>query len=191
MKKITSKKYLPALIVIAFALIAVVGGVRLLSKIKQNRSNSQTSGEKISVQDAKATASVNREFSFPIKDSSNKKITDLKFIIESAELRDEIIVKGSRATAVKGRTFLILNLKITNNFNKALQINTQDYFRLTVNNSNDDLLAPDIHNDPLIIQPTSTKFTRVGFAINDSDKNIVLQVGEIDGEKTKIELNLQ
>ena len=60
-----------------------------------------------------------------------------------------------------------------------------------MNANENELLAPDTHNDPVEIQAISTKFTRVGFIINDSDKDLVLHVGEIQGDKEKIELDLR
>lgn len=190
LKNNSLKKFIPIVIVVITAAIAIILIVQLLGKVRNN-TNTNVGTSKVSVQGAKSTVDINQEFSFTIKDNAAKKITDLKFNLETAELRDEIIVKGSRANAIEGRTFLIVNIKITSAYTKALQINTQDYFRLTVNGKEDDLLAADIHNDPLVIQPTSTKFARIGFAINDTDKNISLLVGEIGGEKTKIDLNLQ
>lgn len=145
---------------------------------------------KITIQNAKASQELNKEFLFPLKDAKGKEISKLKYSIQKAELRDEIIIKGQKATAVQGRTFLILNLKITNDYNKSIQINARDYIRLIVNNSSEKL-APDIHNDPVEIQAISTKFTRLGFPINDTDTNLTLQVGEIDGQKELIKLNLK
>lgn len=146
--------------------------------------------KKIEIQKAKVTQLLNREFLFPLKDAKGKEISKLKYSIQSAEQRDEIIVKGQKATAIKGRTFLILNLKITNDYNRSIQINARDYLRLIVNNSSEKL-APDIHNDPVEIQAISTKFTRLGFPVNDTDKNLTLQVGEIDGKKELINLNFK
>ena len=108
-----------------------------------------------------------------------------------AELRKEILIKGQKATAIKGRIFLIINLKIVNTLKQGINVNARDYMRLTVNGNSNELLAPDIHNDPVEVQAISTKHTRVGFAINDNEKNYVLQVGEIDGGKESIKLNLK
>lgn len=173
-------------------LLFIIAGV-IVSNVFRGGSapaSSIVGDQRVDVEKPKATQPINRDFTFPLKDESGKDIGKITYTIQNAELRDEIVVKGQKATAVKGRTFLILNLKITNGFNQTIQINSRDYVRLIVDNS-PERLAPDIHNDPVEVQAISTKFTRLGFPINDSDKNLVLQVGEIDGDKSDIKLNLQ
>lgn len=145
---------------------------------------------RVEVQKPKSSQLLNKSFAFPLKDNSGKEVSKIQYQLLNAELRDEIIVKGKRATAIKGRTFLIINLKITNTFDRTIQINTRDYIRLGVNNNNEKL-APEIHNDPVEIQADSTKYTRIGFPINDTDKNLTLFVGEIKGNKETIKLNLK
>jgi hypothetical protein len=137
-----------------------------------------------------ATQTLNKTFAFPLKDAQGKEVSKIRYTIERAELRDEIIVKGQRATSVKGRTFLIFPIKVTNSYNQPIELNVRDYVRLTVNNSTEKL-APDIHNDPVEVQAISTKQTRLGFPINDTDTNLVIQVGEINGSKETIKLNLK
>ena len=134
---------------------------------------------------AKDTKVINKEIEFPIRDNKGKEVSKLKYRIESAQLYDSIIVKGQRARTVQGRTFLILNLKLMNQYTQSIEIKTSDYVRLSVNNKNE-LLAPDIHNDPVAVQPISTKYTRIGFAINEADKNLTLRIGEITCEKQDI-----
>ncbi len=131
---------------------------------------------------------INKPFSFSIKDEKGTEVSKLGFLVENSELRDQIIIKGRRATAPSDKTFLVVNLKITNDFNKNIQISTRDYLRLIRNNNEKELLAPEVHNDPVDVQATSTKFTRVAFVINKSDKNLKLRVGEINQEKTIIDL---
>lgn len=131
--------------------------------------------------------SLQKEFSFPLKDATGKEVSQIKVTLLDATQQRVIIVKGRQARALSNRTFLVINLKITNDYNKTIQINLRDYLRLNVNKSSEKL-APDIHNDPVEIQALSTKYTRVGFPINRSDKNIVLQVGEINGKKETIPL---
>lgn len=137
---------------------------------------------------SKAKQDINKNFQFPIRDDKGKEVSKFSYEVVSAELYDSIIVKGQKANAIKGRTFFILNLKIVNTNNQPININTRDYLRLSVNNSSE-LTAPDIHNDPVEAQAISTKYTRVGVAINDTDKNLVLYVGEITGKKESIRIS--
>lgn len=164
-------------------LLIIAGGRKLFSSGSGNTS-------KVEVMGAKASQEINKEFSFPLKNNKGEEVNKIKYFVESAELRDEIIVKGQRATAIKGRTFLIITLKITNEYNQPIEIDTRDYLRLSVNGNESELLAPDIHNDPVEVQAISTKYTRVGFPINDTDRALVLLVGEINADKQKIPLEL-
>ncbi len=136
---------------------------------------------------AKVTRTIDKEFEFPIRDDKGTVVNVLKYKIESAQLYDSIIVKGQRARAVRGRTFLVLSLKLSNQHTQAIEIKTADYVRLSVNNKNE-FLAPDIHSDPVAVQPISTKYTRIGFAINETDKNLKIRVGEITGKKEEISI---
>lgn len=178
---ISYKKYLPYIIIAVFGIAVVFGIIGAVKKV------SSLSTSKIEIKEAKATQVINKEFTFPLVDKGVE-LSKIKFVVESAELRDEIIVKGQRATSVSGRTFLILNLKVTNEFNQLINISTRDYIRLLKNGSASELLAPEIHNDPVEIQAISTKYTRLGFAINENDTNLIMRVGEINGEKQDIEI---
>lgn len=131
-----------------------------------------------------ATQAINKTYSFPIKDTNGKQVSTFKYTIESAELRNEIILNGQRVPTVQGRTMLILNVKLTNDYTKPVSVNARDYIRLTMNGKTTERLAPDIHNDPVDSQSMSTESTRVGFFINDTDKQLVLSVGQYVGDDT-------
>jgi len=165
---------------------ALAGAVRVLG----GGSDVLGDDNRISVKDAAAEQHVGRLFSFPLRNSKGEDVSSVAYEITSAEIRDEIVVAGRQASAVKGRTFLILNLKITNEFTRSIEIDTRDYVRLTVNGVEGERLAADIHNDPVEIQAISTKFTRLGFPINDNDRDLVLHVGEINGNKEIVELSI-
>lgn len=153
--------------------------------------NSQAaSTNKTTIKDAVATQPLNKEFQFPLKGEKDAVIGQIKYVIENAELRDQIIVKGKKASAVSGRTFLILNLKISNETNQTISMNTKDYVRLFVNGNEQEPLSPSIHNDPVVVEAISVKPTRIGFAINESDKNLKIKIGEIKGEKQTVDLTL-
>lgn len=176
-------------------LLALIGIASFTFTTSNNNASSAASvlpasDKRTSVEKPKAEQKINREFLFPLKNQLGKEVSKLKYEVQTAELRDEIVIKGAKATAVKGRTFLIISLKVTNNYDKSIQLNARDYLRLIVDNS-PEKLAPDIHNDPVEVQAISTKYTRVGFPIDDKDQKLVLQVGEVAGKKDLIELKLQ
>ncbi len=179
----SSKKY----IYIGGGLVLMVIAIFVFTKLFKSNNVSTSSNQTI----VKKSQEVNKEFTFPIKGDRDEEVAKIKFIIEKVETTNEIVVKGQKATAISGRTFLIVNLKIANQFDKSIQIDTKDYFRLSVNGNDKELLAPDIHNDPVEVQAISTKYTRVGFPVNTDDRDFVLQVGEIKGNKEKIKLDLK
>jgi hypothetical protein len=136
-----------------------------------------------------ATQGLNKEFQFPLYDEKGEELAKITYYLESANLQDSFIYQGSKANAVKGRTFLIFNLKITNPYERSIEVNARDYIRVKLNGS-EEQLAPEIHNDPVEIQADSTKYTRIGLPINDSDRDIILLIGELNGEKETVKLNL-
>lgn len=180
-------KLLKPLVITIIVIILLIGGIRVLGKF----GSASSEASKFEVKGAKASQNVDKEFSFPLKNDEGDQVGEVKYLIEKSELLDEILVDGKKATAVKGREFLILTLRITNEYKQAVEINTKDYVRLSVNNDKEEWLAPEIHNDPVKVQAISTKPTRLGFPINVSDKNLVLRIGQIDGNKEEIVLNLK
>ncbi len=176
------------LLFIFLLIIGVILAVRFLFTDKPSNQTSNTGED--NVLEAKEIQSLDREFIFPLNDGSED-VSEIKFFIDDVELREEIVVQGQKAVAVPGRIFLIVTLKVSNDFEQAITMNTRDYVRLIIDGKQDEKLAPDIHNDPVEIQAISTKQTRLGFAIDDDNKPLALQVGEIDGEKEVIELDLR
>ncbi len=176
---------------IGLAVIAAV--ILLLVKFNPFASgnNQVASSNKTVLKDVLATETLNREFKFPLKNEKGETMGEIKYVVENAELRDEIVVKGKKASAVSGRMFLVLNLKITNDTNQNISMNTKDYVRLFVNGNENEPLSPSIHNDPVVVDAISVKPTRVGFTINETDNNLKIKVGEIKGEKQTIDLSLK
>lgn len=130
---------------------------------------------------------LNKDYIFPIKDASAKKIGEFKYTLADYQKVDEIIIKGQRATAIEGRTFLIVNIRVSHNLDRVVELDTKDYLRLSKNNETNRLSA-DIHNDPVEVKVNASHNTKLGFPINDSDTNLVLLVGEPEDQKDRIEL---
>ncbi len=184
--KFINNKVVRIALIVIIVFIAIIG----LSRLFGGGSNTATSSQQeVQVKGATAETEIGKEFAFPLTDEAGEEVANFKYLISSVELRDEIVVQGQKATAVKGRGFLIINLKITNDNDQPIELNTRDYIRLSVNGDKDEWLAPDIHNDKVEVQAISTKNTRLGFPISDSDNQLILRVGEIDGEKEEIEIS--
>lgn len=150
-------------------------------------SNLQKENLKPQLNQPKATTDINKEFEFSLKNDAGREEGKIIYTLETADLRNEIIIKGQKATAVSGKEFLIINLKIKNDQNKEVTINSRDYIRLSAKD-NTGWIAPDIHNDPVVVQPISTKYTRLGFAVDEINKSFKLQIGEINKDKTIVDL---
>ena len=140
---------------------------------------------RIEVKPARASQDVNQTIQIPLE----KDFSPLQLEIQKAELRDEVIIQGKRANTITGRTFLILTLKVVNSNNTTLSLNTRNFIRLSVNGNESEWLAPDIHNDPVEIQGASTKYPRLGFPLNDTDTQLLLRAGKLEGEKITINLD--
>ncbi len=187
------KKYLKIIVPVIVGVVVLGILVSLIRSLPDAKSQPATATNNVAAPDALATINLDKKFSFPLKDDKGTVVGNFDYVIQSAALQKQIIVQGQRATAVNGRVFLILNLKITNNLKKTIQLNTRDYIRLITASDANEQLAPDIHNDPVEVQAISTKFTRVGVAIDEKDarKTVKLKVGEIDGTKQNIDLNFK
>lgn len=177
----------------SIGILVIVAAVILLVKFNPFSGNTQAVAgvNKTTIKEAKATQSLNREFKFPLKNEKGETLGEIKYVLENAEIRDEIIVKGKKATAVSGREFLVFNVKVTNDTNQTISMNTKDYVRLFVNGNENEPLSPSIHNDPVVVDAISVKSTRIGFAVNESDKKLQVKVGEIKGNKESIDLELK
>ena len=114
-----------------FIAVIILIAAAVIIAVKNIPSGSQTAANitKPAAPSAKATQVINKEFSFPIKDADGKELSKIKYLIESASIQDEVLIKNERARAVAGRTFLILNIKITNSYKQGIQINSKDYIK--------------------------------------------------------------
>lgn len=192
-KSFKKKRILKIALPILLVILVVAGIATAIKNLPDAKGQSVAGTNTVKVSDATATQVVDKHMSFPLKDEKGALVGNFDYVIQSAELRKQIIVQGRSASAIDGRVFLTLNLKITNNLKKTIQLNTRDYLRLVVASNPNEQLAPDIHNDPVEVQAISTKYTRVGIAINEEDarKPILIKAGEINGDKQTIPLNFK
>ena len=190
--KLTFFRYKKVIILGAVIFVTLLAIFTLKNAFSGNQGrqvqNKTQDDSRVSLPEAKAKVDINKTFSFPLKNKKGEEISRIEYTIINAELQDQIISKGKSYTTVKGRTILVLNLKIANQYDQNIEINSRDYIRLSINGAAE-LLAADIHNDPLMVQATSTKYTRLGFPIYDADKNLKVLVGEIKSSKEEVAIN--
>lgn len=185
-----SRKSLPnktfvkiALYLVALVVLIGVGRSVLKGAVKSDSTND------VEIAGPTETTTIDRTYQFPFYDETGEVVSDFQYILERAELRDEVLIQGRPAQAINGKTFLVVYIKIKNEYKGSLQLNAAEYVRLVVNGNEDELLAPEMNSDPVQIQAISTKTTRIGFPIDASQiDDLKLQIGEIDGEKDIIEV---
>lgn len=180
-----NKKFLVIIpVIIGGIILAIVGGSSLRNNTGVLGSQAKDS---VSLEKPISEKELNKTFSFPILDNSDKEVGKIQYTIEKAALRKEFVINGQKATALEGRAFLILSVKMKNDTENTVSINTRDFVRMKVKGS-DELFAPTIHNDPVEVQAISTLPTQLGFPITDDIKEFILQIGEISGKKQTIDL---
>ncbi|HEY5600724.1 MAG TPA: hypothetical protein VIK81_01405 [Patescibacteria group bacterium] len=173
----------------AIFLTLAIAGIVLVAILYVLVLGGRTSGLKSAVTDLRmASTPINRNLVFPIVDKDGKPSgIEVEMNVANAELIKRILIKGQPAQAKDGKIFLIYNLELVNDSNKQIKVRPVDLVRLV--DPSGKLFAPDIHNDAVEIEPTSTKKTRVGYVVDEGVKNFTLQVGEIGKDKQTIEVN--
>lgn len=169
------------------AIIALIALGLVVRALFSSRATSVEETTKMTLKAATADKQLAKEFKISLKDEKGEDVEGITMRLENVEIRDEIIVQGQKANSVAGRSFLVVNLKLVNSLQQAVEINTKDYLRLSVNEN--EWLAPDIHNDPVLVQAISTKPTRVAFPVDAGLTRFTLQLGEITGDKEKVEID--
>ena len=127
-----NSKTMPFIIIGVIVLVLLLVVFRNLSRhavMGQTPTVATSPTGQISIAKPLETETLNKNFQFPLNNASGQQVSQIQYNIQSAELDNQIIVQGQIATAVQGRVFLIINLNITNNYDKYIQLNTRDYVR--------------------------------------------------------------
>lgn len=132
---------------------------------------------------------VNRKIEIPIRSSSGT-VTGEKLAINLSTIdkSNKILIQGKPATARAGKTFIIINLEIDNSTKNQLTVRPVDFIRLQ--DSQGRSFASDVHNESVKAEAVSTKRTRVGFVVDENQKDFKFLIGEITGEKQTVEISI-
>lgn len=169
-------------------MVLVIGGAVAVRAAAAAGKKSNSAAAKPQPPNIIARTDIGKNFIFKFGSAPQKEIA---YTLESASLEDEIIVNGQRVRPVAGKTFLVVSLKIKNDTTQGIQMSTRDYIRLKTPGTENEWSAPDIHSDPVEIQAISTKYTRLGFPVPESERQFVVRVGEINGEKTELPISFK
>ena len=132
-----------------------------------------------------AQTALNSEYKFEALTASKKK-TEIVLRLTDAEIRKEVLIQGKPATASGDKAFLILNLEFDNADTVSKYITPVDLFRLVDDKGKK--FAADVHSNMVEVAPISTKKTKIGFVVLSSQKTFKLNLGELEGEKTDLEV---
>jgi hypothetical protein len=185
-----SKANFKALKVNKKKVIGVIGGLMVLVMIvglsrNSNRPNTTTAelsdGEEVT---ALAEAEVNKQYQFSAMNSEGEKIYDVQLLLTKAEKTKQVLVQGKPAKAKGDKAFLVLHMEVENSNTTEKYLRPVDLIRLV--DDQNKKYAPDIHSDILLIQPISTKGSRVGFVVDQAETNFKFLVGELEGHKEEV-----
>ncbi len=184
LSSIKEKTNLKKIALLFAVLVLLVGGVSQV--ILQKRSFTTTTQAKPAI-----ITTVGKSFDFTayeigkntsIQSNANK----VKFTIVSAELQNEIKVKGEPRKAPDGKTFLMMRFELNNETTKRLSFISPDYIRLV--GEGDKKYSPDFHNGVVVLDPLSVRNDLNSFVVDAKQKKFTFLIGELDKTKEKIEI---
>jgi hypothetical protein len=106
--------------------------------------------------------------------------------VTNAHFADSILVQGKRARPVKGKTFLVLDMEISNPHKVSLYAFPADLFRFV--RSDGEKFAPSVHQGKVRVRPEATKKSNVAFVALPEDKKFKIEAGDINEDKITLEI---
>lgn len=171
------------LILIAIPVVILIAGIGLYKAKHYTPSSASAQSQSNS-----KSQNLDQSFNFPIYSQGQKTENGLELKVTTIERSDQVVVNGKTATSKEGKDFLIINIEIKNPTNDKLNVHPVDFFRLVDDSGNH--FAADVYNDPVVSEPIAIKKTRIGYVVDKSQSNFKFEVGEINGEKQTVEVNI-
>lgn len=136
-------------------------------------------------------ANINQDFSVQArtKDKLRVRDTDLLVTLTNTTINNTLLIQGKRASTREGKTFLIINMEVENQFKVPLYIFPIDLLRLVREDGK--RIAPSVHQGTVEVRPVSTKKSNVGFVIDPNEKDFKIEVGEVSRDKQVIEISFK
>lgn len=172
------------IVIVVIILVSLVGYLFLKPKPSSSQSTKGTNTQSTSV--VKASAQLDKVFEFNATNQKKEK-KKIKFTIQTIERKDEIKVKGETRISTKDNDFLLMRIEIENSTSEKLAISPSDLVR--IEDERGKLFAPEYHNGAVIIEPLSVRKDLMSFVVNKKLNKFIFHVGELDGQKEKVEVN--
>lgn len=192
MKKSSTLSPTVTIIAIVIVVLAIGIGAVLLRPTNQNAQVQGATTQSTTKIDSKKEE-INKTFQMKALNVQGKEAKDLITMnIKEADKTNEILIKGSPATAKGTSRFLVLNVELGNSSKERLIIAPLDLIRLVID---DQKRAAEIYSEEVnaikgsvVVEPDSTKLTRVGFVLTEDivDKAKSLQVGEVNAAQKEV-----
>lgn len=134
----------------------------------------------------KPQATISQDFAVQArtKDKIRVRYADLGVKLTNAEIANSLLVQGKRARTREGKTFLIINMEVENQFAVPLYTFPVDLLRLVREDGKK--IAPSVHQGTVEVRPISTKKSNVGFVVDPGDKDFKVEVGELSADDKKL-----
>ena len=173
------------IIFVIVCVTVVLGGLFIVGKGK-GESKSQSPVVTTTVSEPSAKAEINQTFLVSISNAS-KVTREVNFTITSVERKGEIRLKDVTRRPASGKDYLLIRIEIQNDHSEKLAIASQDRIRMVGDQGK--LFAPDYHNGAIVVEPLSVKKDLVAYVVDKSTKSFSFMVGDLNGEKQRIEVN--
>lgn len=167
--------------------LLIIVGYRLIPKSTGKFQSAKNSSSGTKTAEAKVFSEVKRSFEFPAE-ITNGGVETIIFTIDEAEIKDEIKVQGKPRPAPEEKAYLLLRLELVNDSVEELVFQSPNFVRLI--GEGDKKFAPDFHNGKVTIDPLSVRRDLISFIVDESARTFSLLVGELGGEKERVEVTL-
>jgi len=173
---------------VGLGLLVIIAVLVFFPGISQNSAVKKVAGSQTDFT-AEKQVSIGSRFEVPIRKEDGTETPDkLIMNLTTAESSKRILIQGKPATSRDGKTFILINFEVENSTSNQLTVRPVDFIRLTDNENR--TFAPDVHNNDVAVEPISIKKTRVGFVVDENQKEFKFLVGEINGEKKEVVVKL-
>lgn len=164
------------------ALVIVVVGFKLVGGNKQSDLNS-------GILTQSSFAALNKKLLFPIKNQKGESTgSDLVVNATTVERTDKLLYNGRPLIARQSKDFIVVNMEIENSTKDRLTVRAVDFIRLVDENGKN--YSADVQTEAVKVEPLSVKKTRTIFIIDESRKNLVFLLGDINSNREKVEITI-